>query len=75
MNKSVVATSSGSTKDLLFENNFKLVNTNDIEALVNGVAFYLDHNSKVDTRKHLINLFSKEVMTNKVLQAYKAILQ
>jgi glycosyltransferase involved in cell wall biosynthesis len=75
MNKSVVATSCGSTKDLQFGNNFKLVNTGDSKALVKGVSFYLDGNLSNNSRENMINFSSKEIMINKILQVYKEILK
>lgn len=75
MNKSVVATSSGSTQDLQFENGFKLVKTKDISALVNGVSFYLDGNKSSNVRNHMIKFYSKETMVKNILQIYKVILQ
>ena len=74
MNKPVVATNSGSTKDLLFDNNFKLVNTNDTTALIDGVSFYLDNKIFTDTRKEMLNFFSKNIMVEKILYVYKLIL-
>jgi len=74
MNKPVVATNSGSTKDLLFDNNFKLVNTNDTKALIDGVSFYLDNKKCKDTRKKMLNMFSKKIMLEKIIYVYKLIL-
>ena len=74
MNKPVVATNSGSTKDLLFDNNFKLVNTNDTRALIDGASFYLDNKICKDTRKEMLNFFSKNIMVEKILYVYKLIL-
>jgi glycosyltransferase involved in cell wall biosynthesis len=74
MNKPVVATNSGSTKDLLFDNNFKLVNTNNTGALIDGVSFYLDNKICKDTRKEMLNFFSKNIMVEKILYVYKLIL-
>tara|TARA_B100000959_G_scaffold279453_1_gene339628 strand:- start:783 stop:1247 length:465 start_codon:yes stop_codon:yes gene_type:complete len=74
MNKPVVATNSGSTKDLLFDNNFKLVNTNDTKALIDGVSFYLDNKKCKDTRKKMLNMFSKKIMVEKIIHVYKLIL-
>ena len=74
MNKPVVATNSGSTKDLLFDNNFKLVNTNDTKALIDGVSFYLENKICKDTRKEMLNMFSKNIMAEKILYVYKLIL-
>jgi len=75
MNKSVVATSSGSTQDLQIEDGFELVKTNDISALVKGVSFYLDGNTSCDAREHMVNFFSKEIMIKKILKVYEMILQ
>ncbi len=74
MNKPVIATNSGSTKDLLFDNNFKLVNTNDTKALIDGVSFYLDNKKCKDTRKKMLNMFSKKIMVEKIIHVYKLIL-
>jgi glycosyltransferase involved in cell wall biosynthesis len=75
MNKPIVATSSGSTKDLLVEDSFKLVNAGDTEALVKGVSYYLDGNSSQNSREHMINFFTKNNMIDKILRVYEVILQ
>ena len=74
MNKPVIATNSGSTKDLLLDNNLKLVNTNDTQALIDGVSFYLDNKIYKDTRKEMLIFFSKNIMVEKILYVYKLIL-
>jgi glycosyltransferase involved in cell wall biosynthesis len=74
MNKTVVATNSGSTKDLFFENNFQLVKTDDLMALVSGVSYYLNTSKEISTRKNMINNFSLKLMTQKIIDVYKKLL-
>jgi glycosyltransferase involved in cell wall biosynthesis len=75
MNKAVVATNSGSTRDLLNGDNFKIINTGSIDSLVKAVSFYLDGNISNLNRSFLLNNFSKAVMTKKIIQFYKLILK
>jgi len=74
MGKSVVATNSGSTKDLLNSNNFQLVGTDSSLELVKGVSHYID-NDKIERRGVLINSrFSLDSMSKAVIKVYKDLL-
>ena len=73
MGKSVVATNSGSTKDL-FNNNFQLVGVDSSAELLKGVSYYLD-NDKGKRVEALINeKFSLESMSRKVVEIYNHLL-
>ena len=74
MNKPVVATNCGSTKDLYFKKNFQLVNPGDSSALVEGISNYIDNNHEVFSRQHMINHYSSSVMTRSIIHIYKKIL-
>ncbi len=74
LNKSVVATNVGSTRDL-FQNNFILVDPNleDITKGVSGLVFddAKRNNLSKGSRKSIINNFSKDSMTRDILRVYK----
>lgn len=74
MNKAVVATESGSTKDLFFENNFQLIKKNSVQALVDGVSFYINNSVNISSRQYMLSNFSTSVMAKKILTTYKSIL-
>ena len=74
MNKPVVATNSGSTKDLFFENNFQLVKIDDLMALVSGVSYYLNTSEEISSRIYMINYFSLKIMVQKIMAVYKKLL-
>jgi len=71
MNKAVVSTDSGSTKDLFHQNNFQIVKVNSVNALVNGVIYYLEQGKTKDTREFIVSNFSKTVMTKKIMNIYQ----
>jgi glycosyltransferase involved in cell wall biosynthesis len=75
MNKAVVATNIGSTRDLFNGDNFQLINERNIVSLVEAVSFYLDGNNSNYDRSFIVNNFSKAVMTKKIVQLYKLILK
>lgn len=75
MNKAVVATNSGSTRDLFNGDNFQLINTGSIESLVGAVSFYLNGNNSDYDRSFIVNNFSNAIMTKKIVQLYKLILK
>jgi len=70
----VVATNSGSTKDLFFENNFQLVKRDDLMALVSGVSYYLNTSEEISSRIYMINYFSLKIMVQKIMAVYKKLL-
>ena len=71
MNKTVVSTDSGSTKDLFHQNNFQIVEVSSVNALVNGVIYYLEQGKVKDTREFIVSNFSKTVMTKKIMNIYQ----
>ena len=74
MNKKVVSSDTGSTRDLFHNNNFQLVQRGDEAALINGVSIFLNNSDEVSTRKHMIRNFSSKVMIKKIMTSYKEIL-
>ena len=75
MNKMMVATKSGSTEDLLINENFQIVETNSIEALVDGVSYFVENGLQRVTRPFMISSFSSAVMVEKILNVYNSILR
>jgi glycosyltransferase involved in cell wall biosynthesis len=75
MGKCVVATNSGSTKDLLNGDNFQLVGVDSVDDLIKGVSHYLDNTIHVKHNKALINQkFSLDSMSEMVIEIYKNII-
>jgi len=72
MNKKVVATDAGSTRDLHKDENFSLVDTNNLDALIDATeSIIIDtKNDKVNTREYIVNNFSKTCMTDKIMKVY-----
>ena len=75
MGKNVVATNSGSTKDLFMDGNFQLVETNSVDELIKGVSFYLDQSIVKKNRALIDDKFSKKFMTSRILQEYISLLR
>ena len=74
MKKSVVATNSGSTKDLFDNNNFQLVGTESSEELVKGVSYFIENN-KIERNGVLIQeKFSLEFMSRRIVKIYNHLL-
>ena len=74
MNKSVVATNSGSTKDLLNNNNFQLVGIGSSGELVNGISYFIDNN-KIRQNEVLIDeKFSLKFMSRRIVGIYNHLL-
>lgn len=78
MNKKVVATDSGSTRDLLIDNNFRMVGAGSVDQLVTGVAHYLqsnaENNNQKPPRETVIKHYSLADMALTLLDIYKKIL-
>lgn len=70
MNKKVVATDVGSTKDLFYNDNFKLIQPNDVDEIVNSIDSLLTEKINLN-REYIVNNFSKKVMVEKTLIVYK----
>jgi glycosyltransferase involved in cell wall biosynthesis len=75
MNISVVATKSGSTRDLLNNNSFYLAETNNVDDLVKGVSSFLHNGSQNKTREYIKTNYTKRVMSKKIIQIYKGLIQ
>jgi glycosyltransferase involved in cell wall biosynthesis len=71
MNKAVISTDSGSTQDLLYQDNFQLVETNSVNSLINGVIYNLEREKIKNTREFIVSNFSKGVMTKKIMNIYQ----
>ena len=75
MNISVVATNSGSTRDLLNDNSFYLAETSNVDDLVKGVSNFLHNGSQNTTREYIKTNYTNRVMSNKIIQIYKGLIQ
>ena len=75
MNKNIVATDCGSTKDLSNKDNFQLIGAGNLYKLIEAVSFYLDGNNSNYDRSFIVSNFSKDVMTKKIVQLYSLILK
>jgi glycosyltransferase involved in cell wall biosynthesis len=79
MNKSVVSTNVGSTKDLLNGNNLFLVDKNDENEMFNACDKLINDSELRSTysrnsREYISENFSKKVMTEKVIKIYKGLI-
>ena len=74
MNKSVVATNSGSTKDLLNNNNFQLVGTDSAVELIKGVSYYIDNNNIRPNEVFIDEKFSLKFMSRRIVRIYNHLL-
>lgn len=75
MNKNVVATDCGSTKDLLHKDNFQLIGAGSLSNLIEAVSSYIDGNKPNYDRSFIVDNFSKNVMAKKIVQLYSLILK
>ena len=74
MGKNVVATNSGSTRDLFKNNNFQLVKTNSTIDLVEGVSFFLNQPIAKKNKVLIDNKFSSKFMASRILQVYESLI-
>jgi len=75
MNKTVVATNVGSTKDLYKDDNFLLCKSEDAKALATALEkLIIEKNFNPNTREYIVKNFSKSAMRDKVLSIYKKVL-
>jgi len=79
MNKPVIATDVGSTKDLLKNNNFILLEPNNLPQLIKAVSLLINNkklreNYSQKARASVVEIFSEAEMGNKVIDIYKTIL-
>jgi len=72
MNKKVVATKAGSTKDLHKNKNFLLIETHNLEEIINGIENLIKDNSNkyTNSRKFITENFSKKIMVKKIIKIY-----
>ncbi|QKJ23780.1 glycosyltransferase [Poseidonibacter lekithochrous] len=80
MNTAVIATNVGSTKDLKNNDNFFLVEPNDISAIANHVNTLIQDketlsNYKINSRDYVVNKYSKISMRDEIIEIYKKILE
>lgn len=75
MNKAVVATDSGSTRDLFYDDNFLLIEPGSLSALVDAASFYLNGNNLHYDRGFIVNNFSKAEMSKKIFNLYQLLLK
>ena len=73
MNKAVVATNSGSTKDLLDGDSFQLVDTHSTQSLIDGVMYFLEGKHSHITRQFIKENFAKGVMCQKIMMVYRGL--
>jgi glycosyltransferase involved in cell wall biosynthesis len=77
MNANVVSTNDGSTSDLYYDNNF-LISNPDLDSIYGNVKNMIENlnNSKFlnKSRDFIIQRFSKDVTTNKILEVYKILI-
>lgn len=69
MNKKVVATDVGSTKDLFYNDNFKLIKPNNIDEIVIEIDNLLKDDIALN-REYIVDNFSKKIMVEKTLKVY-----
>jgi glycosyltransferase involved in cell wall biosynthesis len=75
MQKNVIATSAGSTSDLYNNNNFLLIDTNNLSAIVKAVELLINNQIQLNIQRNfIVNNFSKKSMTKKIIEVYKKVL-
>jgi len=81
MNKLAISTDVGSVKDLYYRDNFKMINKDSEEVLYESVIDIINNNQIYkgmqkleDGRRFIVENFSEEVMTRKILGIYKKLL-
>ncbi len=72
MNKKVMATDAGSTKDLYKDNNFLLIKTDDVNEIEKNLEIFINDKSNKysNSRNYIVNNFSKKIMTDKIIEIY-----
>ena len=79
MKKAVVTTDVGGTKDLLKDDNFILIQPNNIELLVDKISLLINdvnlrNNYSAKARDFVVEKFSKKTMADNIYEVYKKIL-
>ncbi len=75
MNIPSIATNVGSVKDLYKDNNFFLVEPENVEMLVKQISFVIDNYKTNNTRKYMVEKFSLNNMTKKIVDIYQKVLR
>lgn len=70
MNKKVVATDVGSTRDLYKDSNFELIEPNSLNSIVEAIERQITNDKTIKTREFIEDNFSKKVMVKKTLKVY-----
>lgn len=75
-----IATSAGSTRDLLHDDNFRLIDCGDVEAMVHHARALLDDKTlrahyATRSRDWIITHFSKSVMIDRVVAIYQSVME
>lgn len=74
MDKKVIATDAGSTKDLYHDNNFLLIKPNDLQAIIQAIESLLETGNPLNLRRKIIvDHFSKNVMVKNIIKVYEAL--
>lgn len=71
MNKKVVATNAGSTSDLHTDDNFELIETYNLNAIIEGIEKQLENKKSLNVRNFIMSTFSKTVMVEKIMGIYE----
>ncbi|NOX15264.1 MAG: glycosyltransferase family 4 protein [Epsilonproteobacteria bacterium] len=73
MNKKVLATDAGSTKDLYKNSNFLIAKKGSLSAIVNGLDELINDNSQTEknSRDYINKNFSQSVMVEKIINVYR----
>lgn len=75
MKKYVVATDAGSTRDLHHNDNFLLIKTHDLSAIINAVQDLIQNPNQLNIqRDFIVENFSRNTMIKKTLNIYKKLL-
>lgn len=75
MQKNVVATKAGSTGDLYNDNNFLLIDTNNLYAIVRAIEALTVNPKQLNIQRNfIINNFSKQSMTKKIIEVYNKLI-
>lgn len=72
MDKKVIATDAGSTKDLHHDNNFLLIKTHSVKAIIQAVESLLKNPDQLNLQRNIIiDRFSQSVMVQNIIKVYK----
>jgi len=74
MNKKVVATDAGSTRDLLNGKTFVLIKPNSLDEVISGLTEQIENIKRVDSRNFIISNFVKKIMVEKIITIYRKLI-